>query len=140
MITIERTCKELDPWELLTCPVCGDNGFISMDYASVWCRTCNAQFVIRYTAGDPGFVVDCHTEHVTRGQVTYALPDAMFKPTTLAERGWKIPKTDLLTAVVKVCEDPVNDAKDWHMIFKDRMVTWQGTPEQIAVVDPTSGK
>jgi hypothetical protein len=41
-------------------------------------------------------------------------------------------------AVVKVCEDPVNDAKDWHMIFKDRMVAWQGTPEQIVIVDATS--
>lgn len=46
-------------WPDLKCPVCGKNEYTSLSHTSVWCDNCNAEFKVRYTAGDPGCVIDC---------------------------------------------------------------------------------
>lgn len=51
------------PFRLIKCPLCWGTEFASVDFAQVWCNTCNANFTVRHTAGDPGFVADCTWEH-----------------------------------------------------------------------------
>ena len=46
-------------WDAFRCPLCHGNQFTSIDHAGVYCDCCNARFVVRDTAGDPGCVVDC---------------------------------------------------------------------------------
>ncbi len=55
----------LDVWNRFRCPVCEGTEFVSLHGASAWCDECNAQFQVRHTAGDPGYVVDCFTKHCT---------------------------------------------------------------------------
>ncbi|MCQ3972412.1 MAG: hypothetical protein DPW09_03075 [Anaerolineae bacterium] len=64
----------LPPFALIKCPLCGGTEFTSLDFASVWCNRCNARYQSRYTAGDPGFVVDCSWEHYHYGPARYLLP------------------------------------------------------------------
>lgn len=59
-----KEISRLNPWERNYCPVCGGQDFVSIHNASVWCEKCNAQFVVRHTAGDPGYVLDCYTKDV----------------------------------------------------------------------------
>ena len=54
-------------WEALHCPVCNGNRYYSSNYASVYCSKCSAQFAVRYTAGDPGCVVDCYVDPIRAG-------------------------------------------------------------------------
>lgn len=51
-------------WEKLRCPVCNRNQYCSINHAAVYCSYCNAQFVVRTTAGDPGCVIDCHVHQI----------------------------------------------------------------------------
>lgn len=64
MLIIEQVAQGINPFDVIECPLCDCKTFVSVDHASVWCQDCNARFTTRHTAGDPGFVVDCHTEHV----------------------------------------------------------------------------
>ena len=59
------------PFDEIYCPLCDKNQFTSLDHASVWCDHCNAQFLVRPTSGDPGYVVDCYTEHIWREDVKH---------------------------------------------------------------------
>lgn len=47
-------------WDELKCPLCHGNKYTSLSHAGVYCDCCNARFVVRDTAGDPGCVIDCH--------------------------------------------------------------------------------
>jgi len=51
-------------WEALHCPVCNGNRFYSINYASVYCSECGAQFAVRSTTGDPGCVIDCYVDPI----------------------------------------------------------------------------
>ena len=62
------------PLRLIKCPLCMGTEFASMDFAQVWCNRCNANFTVRHTAGDPGFVVDCTWEHYSARHAHYLLP------------------------------------------------------------------
>lgn len=59
--------KGMKPFDHVACPVCGGKEFVELLPAGgVWCDRCNAKFMCRDTAGDPGLVVDCTVEHVHR--------------------------------------------------------------------------
>lgn len=73
-LTIQKITK-LDVWNRFLCPVCDNDEFVSLHNSSVWCKECNARFSIRYTAGDPGYVVDCHSAHCSR----LKMPDGSIK-------------------------------------------------------------
>ncbi len=49
-------------WQDMACPVCKGGDFTSCSHSAVYCDGCNAEFGVRYTAGDPGCVVDCRVE------------------------------------------------------------------------------
>ncbi len=67
--------NHLPPFGLIKCPLCGHTDFSSVDFAGVWCNYCNARFdEVGYTAGDPGFVVDCSWNHVFWGVARYLIP------------------------------------------------------------------
>ncbi len=51
------------PFRLIQCPLCDGTRFVSVGFAGVWCDRCQAEFHVRHTAGDPGFVVDCTFAH-----------------------------------------------------------------------------
>ena len=53
-------------WDALKCPVCGKNKFVSLSHSAIYCDYCNARFSVRYTAGDPGCVIDCHVMEENR--------------------------------------------------------------------------
>jgi len=59
-------------WESLICPVCGGNEYESISHTDVFCKQCNAQFVVRHTCGDPGCVVDCFLSPMPSGGDIYA--------------------------------------------------------------------
>lgn len=60
----QQTHRGHNPWDEINCPLCEENNFTSIDHASVWCDKCNAEFYVRDTSGDPGYVVDCMTDRV----------------------------------------------------------------------------
>lgn len=64
----------LPPFALIRCPLCGSTSFTTVDLASAWCDRCNAQFLVRATAGDPGFVVDCTWPYYDPAAAWYILP------------------------------------------------------------------
>lgn len=64
----------LPPFGLIKCPLCGGTEFVSVDFAAVYCRTCNTSFSVRHTAGDPGFVVDGSPRHMWLGATRYLIP------------------------------------------------------------------
>ena len=65
----------LAPFSLIRCPICGSYGqFASLDFAGVWCNCCNANFYVRHTAGDPGFVVQVEWNNVNYLRARYLLP------------------------------------------------------------------
>ncbi len=73
-IMLHREHPDLPPFALIKCPLCGGTDFVTLDLASAWCRRCNANFNVRSTAGDPGFVVDCGFEHLWLTESRYVLP------------------------------------------------------------------
>jgi hypothetical protein len=75
-ITLERLCPGLPPFALIKCPLCGGTEFGSVELASSWCERCLAQFHLRMTGGDPGWVVDVTWRHVRSLEVRYLLPPA----------------------------------------------------------------
>jgi hypothetical protein len=62
------------PFKLIKCPLCLGTQFTSVDFAQVWCDSCNATFIVRYASGDPGFVVDVTWEHYVGRNAHYLLP------------------------------------------------------------------
>lgn len=56
-------------WDGLECPLCGTADFTSVGHTGVYCDLCNARFVIRDTAGDPGCVIDCFCTQEQGGHV-----------------------------------------------------------------------
>ncbi len=105
------------PFRLIKCPLCWGTEFASVDFAQVWCNTCNAAFTVRHTAGDPGFVVDCTWEHYSSRHAHYLLPRM----------------ADLcLTLVLKNGGDPLNLMHNEHCWRDDC------TPEQVALTGPDS--
>lgn len=105
------------PFRLIKCPLCWGTEFASVDFAQVWCNTCNANFTVRHTAGDPGFVVDCTWEHYSGRHAHYLLPRT----------------TDLcLTLVLKDSGDP-SDFTHGNACWRDDCM-----PEQLALTGPDS--
>lgn len=64
----------LPPFALIKCPFCNSTAFTSLGFASVWCDRCGANFRIRYTSGDPGFVVDALWFTGRYGPARYLVP------------------------------------------------------------------
>ncbi|MCL4294217.1 MAG: hypothetical protein KJ077_00735 [Anaerolineae bacterium] len=64
----------LPPFGLIKCPLCGGTEFVSVDFAAVYCSSCNTSFSVRHTAGDPGFVVDGSPRHTWLGATRYLIP------------------------------------------------------------------
>jgi hypothetical protein len=105
------------PFRLIKCPLCWGTDFTSVDFAQVWCDTCNASFTVRHTAGDPGFVMDCTWEHYSGRHAHYLLPCT----------------ADLcLTLVLKDSGDPLDLSHD-EPCWRDDC-----TAEQVAVTGPDS--
>ena len=62
------------PFRLICCPLCGGTAFTTVAFSEIWCDGCQAQFNVRYTAGDPGFVVDCTMRYLQHGDSRYLIP------------------------------------------------------------------
>jgi hypothetical protein len=106
------------PFRIIQCPLCDGTQFVTVGFAAVWCDRCQAQFQVRGTAGDPGFVVDCTWEHLAYGPSRYLLP-----------------RSDdlLLTMVFKNSGDPLTVRHDRYCHRTDC------TPEQVARTDDADG-
>jgi len=106
------------PFRLIQCPLCGGAAFTTVAFSSVWCNGCNANFSVRDTAGDPGFVVDCTWPHLSYRESQYLMP-----------------RSDelLLTMVFKSGGDPLDLSHDPHCHRQDC------TPEQTALTDGQDG-
>lgn len=105
------------PFKVIKCPLCSGTGFTSVDFAQVWCDTCNANFTVRHTSGDPGFVVDCTWQHYSGHNAHYLLPRT-------AEL--------CLTLVLKDSGDLLELTHNEHCWRDDCM------PEQVASTGPDS--
>jgi len=87
------TVEDIFGDDVMFCPVCGQSRFVKLEPGGgVWCKECNANFVIRHTAGDPGVVVDCFTEHV---------------------RGYYVPEGSSFWQVLKDCDGGLDDRNRW---------------------------
>lgn len=106
------------PFRLICCPLCGGTAFSSLDLAGVWCDTCHAQFQVRYTAGDPGFVVDCTWEHYQPQAARYLLPRT----------------ADLLLTMVCKSGDGLLDLRHNRTCHREDC-----TPAQVALTDGREG-
>ncbi len=106
------------PFRLIQCPLCGGTAFTTVAFSSVWCNGCNAKFSVRYTAGDPGFVVDCTWPHLSFRDARYLIP----RTTNL-----------LLTMVFKSSGDPLDLTHDPHCHRQDC------TDAQVALTDGQDG-
>ncbi len=62
------------PFRLIQCPLCDGTTFVSVGFSGVWCDQCQAEFHVRHTAGDAGFVVDCTFAHHQPTAARYLLP------------------------------------------------------------------
>lgn len=105
------------PFKLIKCPLCWKTDFTSVDFAQVWCDTCNATFTVRHTAGDPGWVIETWLSTTLSNASRYLLPRT----------------TDLrLTLVLKDSGDLLDLTHDEHCWRDDC------TPEQVAPTGPDS--
>jgi len=73
-VSLQQVCRELPPFALIQCPLCSGTSFTTVDLASAWCDRCNANFHVRSTASDPGFVVDITWKHYNPLVAHYVLP------------------------------------------------------------------
>lgn len=69
-----QTTSDLDPFRIISCPLCGSGEFTTIDFASVWCSHCNTRFTTRHTAGDPGVVVDADPCYYNPYSACYVIP------------------------------------------------------------------
>lgn len=72
-LSIEQVGR-MSPFRLIQCPLCGGDAFTTVAFAEVWCDGCHAQFSVRHTAGDPGFVVDCTWRYYQCRAARYVIP------------------------------------------------------------------
>jgi len=88
-LALQQVCRELPPFALIQCPLCCGTSFTTLDLASAWCDRCNADFRVRSTAGDPGFVVDVTWEHYNPLAARYVLPrtDKLLSTLVLKDSG-----------------------------------------------------
>ncbi|MBP8000064.1 MAG: hypothetical protein KA314_14790 [Chloroflexi bacterium] len=113
----------LPPFRLIHCPLCSGlagqepSTFTTVGFTTLWCDRCQAQFHVRHTAGDPGFVVDCTWEHYQPAAANYLLP--------------RTPDLQL-TMVFKNSGDPL-DLNDRYCHRSDC------TDEQVALTDGLTG-
>jgi len=107
------------PFRLIRCPLCGGTTFTSVDFAGVWCDTCNAQFQVRSTAGDPGFVLDCTWAHYQSQAACYLLPRT----------------ADLLLTMVCKSGDGLLDLQHNRYCHREDC-----TPAQVALTDGREGE
>lgn len=80
--------SKLRPFAMIVCPMCGGTAFTTMDLASVWCDNCNTRFETRYTAGDPGVVVDAHLEHYSPLEARIVAPKSLMLTLVLKDFGF----------------------------------------------------
>jgi hypothetical protein len=106
------------PFRLIQCPLCAGTAFTTVAFAEVWCDGCQAQFSVRHTAGDPGFVVDCTWPYYDPRAADYILP-----------RGGDL----LLTMVFKNSGDPLDLSHGRHCHRADC------TADQVALTDGREG-
>jgi hypothetical protein len=106
------------PFRLIQCPLCSGTDFVTVAFVEAWCHNCNAQFNVRHTAGDPGFVVDVKCRYAWPGAARYLLP-----------------RTDelLLTMVFKDSGDPLD------LVHSPHCHRSECTPDQIALTDGQDG-
>jgi len=105
------------PFKLIKCPLCWGTDFTSVDFAQVWCDTCNVTFTVRQTAGDPGWVLETWLSTTLSDVSRYLLPRT----------------SDLwLTMVLKDSGDPLDLAHGEHCWRDDC------TPAQVALTGPDS--
>ena len=76
-LELARVYEPVPPFSVIRCPLCGGHEFTSVDFAAVYCNTCNAHFSVRHTAGDPGFVVDCELAWYSWWNAKYVIPPAL---------------------------------------------------------------
>ncbi|MBK9054684.1 MAG: hypothetical protein IPL78_28390 [Chloroflexi bacterium] len=114
----------LPPFRLIQCPLCSGvagqepSTFTTVGFTTLWCDRCQAQFHVRHTAGDPGFVVDCTWEHYQPAAANYLLP--------------RTPDLQL-TMVFKNSGDPLDLTHHTHCHRSDC------TDEQVALTDGLTG-
>jgi hypothetical protein len=106
------------PFRLIQCPLCGGSDFTTVGFAEVWCDGCHAQFSVRHTAGDPGFVVDCTWRYYQYRAARYL-----------------VPRSDelLMTMVFKNSGDPLDLTHSRHCHRSDC------TDKQVALTDGKGG-
>lgn len=71
VLKFEKAHLHSSPFDEIKCAICEEDKFTSLDHASVWCDKCNAEFTVRHTSGDPGYVVDCFTKWVYKSEAKY---------------------------------------------------------------------
>ncbi|MEZ4641623.1 MAG: hypothetical protein R3E31_02600 [Chloroflexota bacterium] len=110
------------PFRLIQCPLCDGTTFVSVGFSGVWCDRCQAEFRVRHTAGDPGFVVDCTWAHYQPAAARYLLP-----------------RSDelVLTMVCKNGGPSTSSGQAPHDLTHSQHCYGDCTPEQIAL---TSGR
>jgi hypothetical protein len=102
------------PFRLIQCPLCDSTTFVSVGFAGVWCDRCQAEFHVRHTAGDPGFVVDCTWAH--------------YQPTAAR---YLLPRSDELVLTM-VCK---HGGGDPNVLTHDKHCHGDCTPEQVALTN-----
>ncbi len=102
----------LPPFALIRCPLCSGTSFTSLEGASTWCDRCNARFLVRSTAGDPGFVVDVSWEYYDPSAALYLLPRTRTLRSTLVLKDSADPR-DMSQ------EDCAGDCRAGHVLLTD---------------------
>jgi hypothetical protein len=100
------------PFRLIQCPLCAGTEFVTVGFSGVWCDCCQAEFHVRHTAGDPGFVVDCTWAH--------------YQPTAAR---YLLPRSDELVLTM-VCKHGGGDPND---LTHDKHCHGDCTPERVAL-------
>jgi hypothetical protein len=116
------------PFRLINCPLCSGTEFTSLDLAETWCDSCNANFSVRYTAVDPGFVVDCHWSHYYANKAHYCW---LLKPESGYDEVIAYPVWLVVTAAEPVSD---SDLPGWRVV-RDNICPYCGqdvTPEHLA--------
>jgi hypothetical protein len=106
-----------NPFQFVTCPTCGGQEFTSMSMSSIWCDSCNTRFCVRYTAGDPGCVVDADSKDAS-GPI-FQCPECNLRRATL-EKSFDCPNCKTTMAAVPGYSGPLLDEerREHFMILK----------------------
>jgi hypothetical protein len=106
------------PFRLIQCPLCGGTDFTTVAFAEVWCDGCQAQFTVRHTAGDAGFVLDATWRHLNYRAARYLVPRS---------------ESLLMTMVFKNSGDPLDLTHDRYCHREDC------TAKQTSLTDGQDG-